>query len=290
MLASVFAMQSFGQLFAAGVSLITLRIGTNYDSKWRWIYGVGSIPAGIVLLLRRYIPESPRYTFDIQRNPRKANAAIAFSTGTSPKGASDMSFTGEAVNSSNGHDGPQHASGPSVQTPRFPPLASREDFHRYLLDNGNWRYLLATAGSWFLVDLSFYGLGLNVPQIVSKIYNSPTSNTTIPYTWDSEPDKWEHPTTVFQDNAVHSLVIVSIPAVMGSLSLIWIVNHVSRKRLQIGGFFLLAAFFFVIGAILDSLVSSMGPHTAVAVMYGVSQFLFNLGKQLEIQVSQSFEN
>ncbi|KAK1067260.1 Inorganic phosphate transporter pho84, partial [Friedmanniomyces endolithicus] len=49
------------------------------------------------------------------------------------------------------------------------PKASFKDFMRHY---GQWRYgkvLLGTAGSWFFLDVAFYGVGLNNSTILSTI-------------------------------------------------------------------------------------------------------------------------
>jgi PHS family inorganic phosphate transporter-like MFS transporter len=90
MLTAVFACQPLGQLAATLVALIAAARQRNgipsdataqncnaqclrtLDSVWRWIIGVGVIPAVIALWFRLTIIESPRYTADVGRDSRKA--------------------------------------------------------------------------------------------------------------------------------------------------------------------------------------------------------------------------
>ncbi|KAK0102539.1 Inorganic phosphate transporter pho84 [Cadophora gregata] len=100
MLTLVFACQPLGQLAASLVSLIAIvrqRNGipsdsTAYtelipqkcdpeclqtlDSVWRWIIGVGVIPAVIALWFRLTIIESPRYTADVGQDSKKAASEL----------------------------------------------------------------------------------------------------------------------------------------------------------------------------------------------------------------------
>ncbi|KAF4624945.1 hypothetical protein G7Y89_g13223 [Cudoniella acicularis] len=94
MLTLVFMCQPLGQLAATLVALIaTARqrngipadasvTNCNYqciqtlDSIWRWIIGVGVIPAVIALWFRLTIVESPRYTADVGRDSRKAASEL----------------------------------------------------------------------------------------------------------------------------------------------------------------------------------------------------------------------
>ena len=308
MLATVFAMQSLGQLFAACITVATVNSGVGEDTMWRWIYGAGAIPAAVVLLFRISIPESPRYTFDVRRNPKQANNDVEFVSNNSLSGKSNIKentrlfHTGGPQQAwSRNNDDPQQALHQSTATPEFPPLPSKSDARKYFLVEGNWRHLFATAGTWFLLDLAFYGLGLNTPQIVSGLYNAPAelaanfnlSNCPLPYNqaspsnestpiWCSEPSK--DPLSNFRDNATHFMMIVSTGAVSGSLILIWLVNHVSRKRLQVFGFSLLGVFFLIIGGLLSTSTLEKSSDIAIVAMYAVCQFLFNLGMTLVLRL------
>lgn len=94
MLTMVFMCQPLGQLAATLVTLIAVvnqRDGISSDSMrdkcdttcmktldqiWRWIIGVGIIPAVIALWFRLTIIESPRYTADVGRDSRKAASEL----------------------------------------------------------------------------------------------------------------------------------------------------------------------------------------------------------------------
>ena len=261
MLATVFSAQSLGQFFAALVAYLALDSRLPLDSAWRWVYGVAAIPAAIALLFRFTIPESPRYTWDVARNPNKADQDLDYVTHrhTEP--------TGEAI---------------------FLPEGSLSDFRNYLFGQGNWVRLLVTAGTWFLLDLSFFGLGLNSPQIVTGIFHGCLNNKTGPhgnetsFTWNSEPGNatyLTYPKPMLEKNVTDFMLIISICAISGSGLLILLVKRASRKRLQILGFALLAAFFFVIGAILKTVQDSRGSSAQIVVIifYALAQFLFNAG-------------
>ncbi|KAF7903880.1 hypothetical protein EAF00_001214 [Botryotinia globosa] len=95
MMTAVFMCQPLGQLAATLVSLIAAasqRTGIpadatpenctgeclkTMDSIWRWIIGVGVIPAVIALWFRLTIIESPRYTADVGRDSRKAASELS---------------------------------------------------------------------------------------------------------------------------------------------------------------------------------------------------------------------
>jgi MFS transporter, PHS family, inorganic phosphate transporter len=93
MLATVFYAQPIGQLVACIVAVIvtaSLRHGISRDASptycvgeclhatekiWRWIVGFGAIPPAFAVLLRFYIPESPRYLLEVERDPMGIDAA-----------------------------------------------------------------------------------------------------------------------------------------------------------------------------------------------------------------------
>ncbi|KLJ07552.1 hypothetical protein EMPG_16967 [Blastomyces silverae] len=97
MIATVFFMQPCGYLVATLVALFATLANKNglptsiptdvdsirsctddelcrrtIDSIWRWVIGVGAIPAAIAILFRISIPESPRYTMEVLNRPDEA--------------------------------------------------------------------------------------------------------------------------------------------------------------------------------------------------------------------------
>src|SRR5579859_2363848 len=96
MMAAVFANQRFGQFTAALVSFICTvgfknsLLGTTcgpdcqsaLDKSWQIIYGFGAVPACGALYLRLTIPETIRYTLDVNNNEKVAAAdALKYTSG-----------------------------------------------------------------------------------------------------------------------------------------------------------------------------------------------------------------
>ena len=96
MLATVFYAQPIGQFLACIVAVITTASfqasisGTSgnasptnctgaclhaTDKIWRWIVGFGAIPPAFAVLLRFWIPESPRYLLEVEGDPMGFEAA-----------------------------------------------------------------------------------------------------------------------------------------------------------------------------------------------------------------------
>lgn len=95
MLTAVFSCQAWGQIAATFVAFIATAAQKHnlpadataqncndqciktLDGIWRWIIGVGVIPAVIALWFRLTIIESPRYTADVLQDTRKAATELS---------------------------------------------------------------------------------------------------------------------------------------------------------------------------------------------------------------------
>ena len=257
---SVFAMQGIGQL-AAGLVLLIVTAGFKgsletatkqatcggvcglaVDKMWRVIIGFGAVPGCIALYYRLTIPETPRYTFDVARDVEKAGEDVkAYVQGRAEGHPNEM----------------QRVRAMSVANEQLiQPKASWADFtHHY----GQWRYgkiLLGTAGSWFFLDVAFYGLSLNSPVILSAIGYSGGKNM------------YE----IFHNTAVGNLIIVCAGAIPGYWVTVATVDTVGRKPIQIMGFTILTILFCIFGFAYNKI----SDHGLLA-LYVLAQFFFNFG-------------
>ncbi len=135
LVASVFAMQGFGLLAGAGVSLGVVYFVPNLDLAWRVILGLGALPAVLTIYYRLRIPETPR--FDLARGKVGAAAQTV--------GA----ITGVTVAPS--------STGSSLGVP----------FRQILRSYGI--LIFGTAASWFLLDIAFYSTSIFNPLILKQI-------------------------------------------------------------------------------------------------------------------------
>jgi len=163
---AVFAFQGWGQLGASIVALIVTAAykhaifnvlpGSNLscstpnppspdtglpfevpiDTMWRIVIGFGCVPACIALYFRLTIPETPRFTMDIERNIAHAARDI------------EMMYTSNAgLYSSDRNQAIQQ-----IEAPR----ASRKDFFKHFARWGNAKVLFGCAWSWFVLDVRLY--------------------------------------------------------------------------------------------------------------------------------------
>lgn len=234
MMTAVFASQGFGQLTAALVSLIIVKgfetkikhdglTGESVDYCWRLLIGLGSIPGMIALYFRLTIPETPRFTMDIERDVQAA--------------VSDV----DALISTGGfiHDSGDHST-PKAQLPK----ASLQDFIRHYSDWSNFKVLFGCAWSWFALDVAFYGLGLNSSIVLKAIGFGTASHGTA------------------NEKIYQTLINVSVGNIVLSLAGLipgyWVsfafIDTWGRKPIQFLGFSALTVLFIVMGSAYHQLI------------------------------------
>lgn len=243
-MAAVFSNQGLGQVFAGIVAMICVagykddliiankgsecvgRCRKAADQMWRIIVGFGCVPGCIALYYRLTIAESPRYALDVDEHDDLEKVADA-------EAAIDV-----------------HAQKIA------PPKASFKDFCSHF---GQWRYgkiLLGTAGSWFMLDVAYYGLGLNTTTILQTIGYAGQSNV------------YEK----LYNSAAGNLILVCA----GSLPGYWVsaatIDTVGRKPIQMGGFILLT----IILCIMGFGYHKIGNHGLLG-LFVIAQFFQNFG-------------
>ena len=263
MMGSVFAMQGIGQFTAAMIALIVTSgfkesllsaktaaacdgvCNLAVDKMWRVIIGFGAVPGCIALYYRLTIPETPRYTFDVARDVEKAGEDTKAYIQGKAEGHPDEIRRVAAMQDSVGR----------LEIPK----ASWGDFFRHYSQWRHGKVLLGTAGSWFTLDVAFYGLGLNNSIIL----------TAIGYA------KGDTMYKIFRNTAVGNLIIVCAGSIPGYWVTVALVDTVGRKPIQLMGFTMLTIIFIVIGFAYDKLLQHNG---ALLALYVLAQFFFNFGR------------
>ncbi|PHH66083.1 hypothetical protein CDD81_608 [Ophiocordyceps australis] len=259
MIAAVFSMQGIGLLMSALVALITtVAFKDSYinipdetrcdaacraaaDRSWRIIVGVGAIPACLALYYRITIPETPRYTFDVQHDVEKADADI--------RAYVQSKSTGD-------YEGSRGSRTRISETTLNVPRASWSDVLAYFGEWKTLRVLIGTTLSWFFLDLAFYGLGLNISIILHAIGYASGQNL------------YEK----LFNQAVGSIILVCAGSLPGYWTAVFTIDTVGRKPLQVFGFLFLTIIFCILGFGLNRLSDG-----AMLALHILAQFLFNAG-------------
>jgi PHS family inorganic phosphate transporter-like MFS transporter len=136
------------------------------------------------------------------------------------------------------------------------PKASFRDFMSYYSKWKNGRILLGAAGSWFVLDVAFYGLGLNSSTVLGAIgYTS-----------------GENVYKILYNVAAGNIILVCAGSIPGYWTTVALVDTVGRKPIQMLGFVALTILFLVWGFDYDNIAA--GPMLGI---YVLAQFFFNFG-------------
>ncbi|KIL59341.1 hypothetical protein M378DRAFT_131604 [Amanita muscaria Koide BX008] len=263
----VVASQGWGNLAAAVTAMVSVyafkkelstrdlsQASTSVDRIWRLIVGLGCVPAVIGIYFRFTIPETPRFTMDIERNLKQAEADINTSMSRE-----ETNYSAEVVR--------------RVRVPK----PTWNDFIRYFSRRENLRILIGVAYSWFAIDVTFYGINLNAMDFLQPIIFRPTSNNSI---------------TVYDTlyNASVTNIVASAGSIPGYYATFLLVDCWGRKPIQCMGFIILAILFIITGAASDQLrapcgagnvvndcVPNAGPAGATIVLYTLINFFQNFG-------------
>ncbi|KAF8512253.1 phosphate permease [Gautieria morchelliformis] len=256
LMTAVFAAQGWGQFAAAIVSAICLVAfkpqiqrdtssnPVHLDFVWRLIIGLGAVPGAVALYFRLTIPETPRFTMDIERNVRQASQDVDtfLTTGT-------FVVDPDAV--------VQRAAAPK---------ASRQDFLNYFSKWENGKILLGTSYSWFALDIAFYGLGLNSSIILTAInFGSPPAHLTQGF-------------AVYQNllNLSIGNMILSVAGLIPGYYVAFLfIDSWGRKPIQLMGFIMLTIIFIIMGFGYNAILkNSSGAFTF---LYCLANFFQNFG-------------
>ncbi|KAG6041659.1 acid phosphatase pho5 [Claviceps citrina] len=257
-------MQGLGQLCAAFVMLfVTLGFKDSLsaakdvsrcngdcqiavDKMWRVLIGFGAVPACIALYFRLTIPETPRYTFDVALDVEKAQDDVKAYISGKHQGEPDSVARAAAAQSAK----------ESLQVPK----ASWKDFCKHYSKRKNLGLLVGTAGSWFALDVAFYGLSLNNAVILQAIgFTTNAKSLSSVY-------------QLLYNTAVGNLIIVLAGAVPGYWVSVATIDTLGRKTIQMGGFVILTILFIVMGFAYNHI-----DQNGLLAIYVLAQFFFNFG-------------
>lgn len=281
MIASVFATQALGQLLASVVAICVTEAfkdvttdSANWcqgdkchqsesgrhavDRMWRIILGFGAVPAVVALYCRLTIPETPRYTFDVNRDSEQGFADYkAWVQNTiGPRHGHGQVAANREENRTRQNNEPHHG----LDEAEVPP-SSWQDFKRHFGQWKNFQVLLGTTGTWFFLDAAYYALALNNTIFLQKVGFGSV-----------EGDEKYSVYRYLRNGAVGNLILVCAGAVPGSLLTMLLVDRIGRKPILMGGFAMTTVLLLIFGSAFDHI----GDASRVALLV-LCLFFFNFG-------------
>ncbi|KAI0663769.1 phosphate transporter [Cubamyces menziesii] len=258
LMTAVFANQGWGQFSAALVGFIVVSayktslmhddpaVLAHVDYMWRLLIGLGCVPGAIALYFRLTIPETPRFTMDVERNVKQAAQDV------------DNFLT----------TGSYYVDPDAVIQRVHAPKASRRDFVAYFSKWENLRLLIGTSYSWFALDIAFYGLGLNNSIILTAIgFGSPDASL-------------KGTAKVYQNlrNITVGNMVISVAGLIpGYWATFLLIDRWGRKPIQLMGFTMLTILFIIMGFAYDKLTATESARNAFTFLYCLTNFFQNFG-------------
>ncbi|RPD61044.1 phosphate transporter [Lentinus tigrinus ALCF2SS1-7] len=260
-MAAVFANQGWGQLSATLFSFIIisaykhsflhdppLSVLRSIDQIWRLIIGLGCVPAAVAIYFRLTIPETPRFTMDIERDIKQASSDVHALLSL------DETYTVD----------------PDALTLRVRARqANSHDFLSYFSKWENLKVLIGTSYSWLALDIAFYGLGLNSSIILDAIgFGTPSKDGAAPAA------------VVYQtlrNLSLGNLILSLAGLVPGYWAAFVFIDRWGRKPIQFMGFSVLTVLFLIMGLAYNKMIASSGGKAAFVVLYCIANFFQNFG-------------
>ncbi|HLX39096.1 MAG TPA: MFS transporter [Ktedonobacteraceae bacterium] len=228
----VFSMQGVGLILGPLVAIILLVAGINHDITWRIMLALGAVPALATFYLRRQIAETPRFAIAMQGNIEEAHRTVQMVTKQSIQQTSSAA---------------QILPEKKLERQQAKPKSWLYLLftHRYLL------WLIGTAGTWFLLDIAYYGTTISSPLVLKSL--NPHSNLVT--------------------NMLYTLIIFVVAALPGYILAAFTIDKLGRKWIQCFGFGMMALAYGVL-ALFPALSAITLPFLLI---YGLSYFFTEFG-------------
>lgn len=154
--------------------------------------------------------------------------------------------------------------------------STAKKLRKFLQDEEYGSILAAASFCWFILDVLYYGLGLDNPQLLLKIWRAhPPESEAEKDAAQIDPDDpnfYEH----LDNNFVNAMRTIAPASIMGCLLILLLVNRQPRVRFMAVLFVVLAVVFAITGGSLMS-VYEKEDHSVTVVFYAISLFLLDLG-------------
>lgn len=265
-IAAVFAMQGFGILGGAAVSIIVasafnnaypappfnsneqLSLNAHADFVWRIIFMLGAVPAALTYYWRMKMPETARYTALVAGNAKKA--------------AQDMTqvLAVELV----------------AEQEKVDQIVSAESYGLFSAEflKRHGAHLLGTTTTWFLLDVAFYSQNLFQKDVFTAVG------------WLPKAGQMSALEEVFKISKAQALIALC-STVPGYWFTVFTIDYLGRFTIQLMGFAMMTAFMFGLSIPYDKLRGQPcttdstgycnGHHLTFIVLYAFTFFFSNFG-------------
>ncbi|MFA4861324.1 MFS transporter [Methanoregula sp.] len=242
MLIAAFSFQAVGIFAAAGIGLCILAMYPS-ESAWRWMLVAGAVPAVVILVLRRAVPESARW--HIQR--REWKLAMGVVRYLIPDFTMKKPVTLP----------PAETAGDLPE--KKPAWRATLKTYAELFSQKNQRRTVLITVPWFLMDFAFYGVGIFTPILIASMIGTNAAGLNF----------------IAQDfYSSGYTVLLDIFLVIGFILSVFFIERIGRIRLQLAGFIGMAAGMFILA------LSQSGSQTIIALAFlgfGLFNLLQNFG-------------
>ncbi|KAJ7850280.1 inorganic phosphate transporter [Mycena olivaceomarginata] len=259
MITAVFAGQGWGNFTAVLVAFIVNEAYKNkiiadpgvdqlvhIDFMWRILFGIGCVPAVFALYFRLTLPETPRFTMDIERNVLQAAEDIHSLVITGKPAIHDPDAVVQRVDA---------------------PHGSWEDFKAHFGKWENMKILIGTSYSWFALDIAFYGLGLNSSNILTAIgFGSPGNMKTTLGVYQA-----------MRNVCVGNLIFSIAGLIPGYCASFLLIDRWGRRPIQLMGFIILTVVFIIMGFGYEKLLQTRSGKNLFVFLYCLANFFQNFG-------------
>jgi PHS family inorganic phosphate transporter-like MFS transporter len=234
----VFSMQGVGLILGPLVAIVLLASGMNHDLVWRIMLALGAVPALATFYLRRQIAETPRFALAMQGDVEGAARTVEMVT--------------KKQNLLNGNATPvkglQHNNGRASAKSNARPGKS---WLYLLLTSPYLKWLIGTAGAWFLLDVAYYGTTISSPLVLKSL----------------------NPHSTLLTNMVYTLLIFVVAALPGYIVAALTIDRLGRKFIQWFGFAMMALAYglLFVAPVLTTITA------AFLLVYGMSYFFTEFG-------------
>ncbi|KAI0709951.1 phosphate transporter [Earliella scabrosa] len=265
MMVAVGANQGWGQLAAALTSFVIVSaykptllrddpaILPHIDAMWRLLIGLGCVPGAIALYFRLTIPETPRFTMDVERNVRQASQDVE-------------NFLSAGV---------YYVDSDAVVERVRAPKATRRDFVKFFSRRENLVPLIGMCYSWFAIDVAFYGLGLNTSIILQAI-GFGTPNAQLKGT--------EAVYANLKNISIGNMILSAAGLIPGVWTTFLLVDWWGRKPIQLMGFVMLTILYLIMGFAYHQLTATGSARKAFVFLYCLTNYFSNFGPNATVSL------